>query len=127
MMLNLLNQFAALLLLTSADHMTAFSTSQVNDLVLLFLDLHTHGYIIAVIFTAFCLLPLGYLAYKSGYFPRVLALLLLIGPILGLIDHFGVFLFPSMADFTILVTLPQTIAEFSTCFWLLVKGANVPD
>ena len=126
-MLNLLNHFAALLLLNGADYLTVFTTDQLHALVLLFLTLHKHGYIIAAIFTSFCLLPLGYLVYKSGYFPRVLGLLLLIGPIFGLIDHFAVFLFPSFADFSILVTLPLIIAEFSTCGWLLLKGAKIPE
>ena len=127
MMLNLLNQFAALLLLTSADYTTVFGEDQLYALVMLFLDLHKHGYVIAVIFTGFCLLPLGYLVLKSGYLPRALGVLLIIGPIFGQIDHFGVFLFPDLADYSILLTLLQTLAEFSTCGWLLLKGAKIPE
>ena len=127
MMLNLLNHFAALLLLSGDNYLTVFTTDQLHAQVLFYLNLHEHGYIISAIFTSFCLLPLGYLVLKSGYFPRVLGVLLIIGPIFGLIDHFAVFLFPSFADFSMLVTLPLTIAEFSTCGWLLLKGAKIPE
>ncbi len=126
MMLNMLNHFIPLLLLSGADYLTEFSTAQLDALAYLFLDLHETGYLISAVFTSFCLLPLGYLVLKSGYFPRVLGLLLIIGPFLGLIDHFVVFLVPSY-ELSVLGTLPLVIAEFSTMVWLLVKGANVPE
>ena len=126
MMLNMLNHFIPLLLLSGADYLTEFSTAQLDALAYLFLDLHETGYLISAVFTSFCLLPLGYLVLKSGYLPRVLGLLLIIGPAIGLMDHFVVFLFPSY-DLSMLVTLPLTLAEFSTCGWLLLKGAKIPE
>ena len=47
MMLNMLNQFAPLILLSGADYLEKFSTGQLQTLVMFFLDLHSHGYFIA--------------------------------------------------------------------------------
>jgi hypothetical protein len=48
-----------------------------NALVLL-LDTQHYGYLIAQIFFGLWLVPLGYLAYKSGSFPRALGVLLVV-------------------------------------------------
>lgn len=53
--------------------------------------------------------------------------LLIIGFIIALIDHVAVFLFPSFDEFSLVGMLPTTLAEFSTCLWLLVKGAKIPE
>ncbi|MHC4073208.1 MAG: DUF4386 domain-containing protein, partial [Planctomycetota bacterium] len=50
-----------------------------DPLVMLFLDLHKHGIGIAQIFWGLWLLPLGYLVFKSGFLPRILGVLLIIG------------------------------------------------
>ncbi len=113
-MLNELNQFAVLLALQGAD--------QLQAMVPLFLDLHQLGVSIAGIFWGLWLFPMGYLVFKSGYLPRVLGILLIIGCFGYLIDSFAVFLIPnyqaSIAQFTFWgeVLLP---------LWLLIKGVNV--
>ncbi|MBW2250592.1 MAG: DUF4386 domain-containing protein [Deltaproteobacteria bacterium] len=68
-MLNLLNQFAALLLLSGADYLTVFAADQLQALVMLFLNLDEHGFMIAHIFWGLWLFPMGYLVFKSGYIP----------------------------------------------------------
>ncbi|MFX1511864.1 MAG: DUF4386 domain-containing protein [Promethearchaeota archaeon] len=124
MMLNNVNLVAVVLLLNSADYLTVFNDNELNALVLLFLDLHQYGYLISAVFTSFCLLPLGYLVLKSDNFPGFLGVLLIIGSILGLIDHFVYILFPSYEDLSMIVMLPLVIAELATCFFLLLKGAK---
>jgi hypothetical protein len=57
----MLNQFAALLLLNGAGYLTAFGTDQLHALVMFFLDLHYYGYYIAQISFGLWLLPLGYM------------------------------------------------------------------
>jgi hypothetical protein len=56
-MLNMLNQFAALWLLSGADHLTAFTTDQVQALVPFFRGLHEVGIMIAYIFWGLWLFP----------------------------------------------------------------------
>ena len=121
-MLNLLNQFVALLLLSGADYLTVFDASQLHALVLLFLELQSHGVSIAAIFWGLWLLPLGYLVFKSGYIPGILGILLIIGGFGYLIDFATFFLIPSsgveISQFTFM-------GELLLPLWLLIKGVNV--
>jgi hypothetical protein len=48
--INMLNQFAALLLLSGGDYLKVFQADQLQALAMLFLKLHGNGYIIAQIF-----------------------------------------------------------------------------
>lgn len=127
MSLNMLNQFAALLLLSGADYLSVFSIDQLQALALFFLDLHKYGYFIAQIFFGLWLLPLGYVGFKSGYFPKVLGLFVMLACFGHLIQYFQVFLFPDYEAVTYPGLAIATIGEFSLCFWLLIKGVAVPE
>lgn len=124
MMLNMLNQFAALLLLSGAGYLEVFTTDQLQALALLFLDFHSHGYFIAGMFSGLFLLPLGYLVFKSGYIPKVLGVLLMAGCFGYLTELIFVFIFPSYAVISYLGLAVAIIAEFSITFWLLLKGVE---
>jgi hypothetical protein len=69
---------------------------------------------------------LGYLVYRSGYFPKVLGVLLVIASFSYLTNSFTGFLFPSyQAIISQIIIAPTVIAELSFTFWLLFKGLNV--
>jgi hypothetical protein len=121
-MLNALNQFAALLLLSGADYLTVFTADQLQALVPLFLDLHEHGINIAGIFWGLWLFPMGYLVYKSGFLPRILGVLLMIGCFGYVIESVTFFLFPG---FDFIITQFTPIGEILLPLWLLIKGVNV--
>ena len=122
---NLLSHYAPLLLLSGDNYLSAFGTDQLNGLVMFFLDLHSHGYMVAQIFFGLYLFPLGYLVYKSRFFPRVLGALLMIGSFGHLMDFFVYYIFPNYESIiTSNLTLPGDIAEFSFCIWLLIIGAK---
>jgi hypothetical protein len=70
--LNMLNQLAAMLLLSGADYLKVFPADQLQALAMLFLNLYKIGLIIAQIFYGTWLFPLGYLVFKSGFLPRIL-------------------------------------------------------
>ena len=70
MCLNEIFQFAAVLVATDRSYVAAFSAAGANALVLLLLDMHHYGFLIAQIFFGLWLVPLGYLTLKSGWFPR---------------------------------------------------------
>lgn len=126
MCLNMLNHLAALLILEKGSMMAAFSSEQINELVALFLDLHKHAYRIAQLFFGIWLFPLGYLAYKSGFIPKIIGILLMIACGSFLLDFFLFFLVPDYsASLSSIVTLPTTIGEFAMCLWLLIKGVRV--
>jgi hypothetical protein len=123
--INLLNHFAALLLLSGAEYLTVFETDQLHALVLLFLNAHRYGYLIGGAFFGLHCFILGYLLFKSDLFPRVLGVLLIVASFGYLIESFGNFLFPRYQEFFIwIVAVPAVIAELSLCLWLLIKGVK---
>jgi len=122
--INELNQFAALLLLSGADYLTVFETDQLHSLVLFFLDLREGGFAIAGIFWGLWLLPFGYLVYKSGFLPRIIGILLIIGCFGYLIDFFTFFLFP---NFDVVVSNFTGVGEILIALWLLIRGVNVEE
>jgi hypothetical protein len=96
--------------------------------VLFFAELHAQGYLIGGIFFGLWLLPLGYLVYRSGYFPRVLGIMLMVGCFGYLTDAFVSSLFPSVgASVGLIFALVAGIAELSFLMWLLIIGAKVPQ
>jgi hypothetical protein len=124
-MLNELNRFIALLLLSGADYLTVFTADQLQALVPLFLDLHEQGVTIAGIFWSLWLFPMGYLAFKSGFIPRILGVLLIIAGFGYLIDSFAVFLLPNFYAPISQFILFTTYGELLFPLWLLIKGVNV--
>ena len=125
MCLNMIHQYAALLILEGSCLMQAFDGSQADSLILLFMNLHKHGYRIAQIFFGIWLFPLGLLAYRSGFIPRLIGVLLMIACFSFLAGFFLFFLLPGYsAGLSSLVTLPTTIGEFALCLWLLIKGVK---
>ena len=122
--INLLIQYAAIELLSGASYLTVFEADQLHAQVMLYLDLYEAGLRIAYIFWGLWLLPLGYLVYKSGFLPRILGVLLMIGCFGYLIDFFQYFLFPNFEVITYPGLAVATVAEFSLCGWLLIKGVK---
>jgi hypothetical protein len=65
---------------------------------------------------------MGYLAYKSGFLPRILGILLMIGCFGYVIQSFAVFLLPS---FKVNIIFYTSWGELLFVLWLLIKGVNV--
>jgi hypothetical protein len=121
--LNMLNQFAALLVLNGSNtYLSVFATEQLNALVLLFLNMHHVGYLIAQIFFGLWLFPLGYLIVQSGFMPKLVGIMLMVACVGYLADFFLFFLYPS---FPVVVSEFTFIGELLLMLWLLIKGVNV--
>lgn len=127
MFINMLFHFAALLLLSGADYLTVFTADQLYAQVMFFLNLYTTGVMVATIFHGLWLFPLGFLVYKSGYFPKILGIFLMMACFGFLIESFAFFLLPPSY---VAITYPgivfEIIGEFGFCGWLLIKGAKIP-
>lgn len=123
---NLLNHFGALLVATDPVYTVGLSAEGRAATATLLLDLHRHGYHIAQIFFALWLLPLGFLVYRSGYFPRVLGVLLMIG-CGGYLAGVGVtYLAPSFeSGLAPVFALPAGLAEVLFLLWLMARGARI--
>jgi hypothetical protein len=124
--LNLLNQYTALTIATSQDYTRAFGRPGSDALTLLFAGMQDNGYYISAVFWGLWLLPLGYLVIKSGYVPKMLGALLIIGGAGYLADLFTRFLVAGIAPAISVFVIPGAVAEFLFMAWLLVKGVEVP-
>src|SRR2546430_6473590 len=76
--LNAVFQFAGLRVATDDSYVAAFGAAGSNALVQLLLAIKHYGTLAAQVFFGLWLAPLGYLAYKSGLFPRALGVVLVI-------------------------------------------------
>lgn len=123
--LNLLNYAFVLQLLTGGEYLAVFSPEQVNALVTLFLDAHSVGFTIGIAFLVPHVLILGYLIFKSGYFPKVLGILFIAAGVGYLFDTIGLLLIPSYTTTPGLIAMVIAIAEIAFPIWLLVKGVNL--
>ena len=122
--INMLNQFATLLLMSGAGYLSVFSADQLHALGMLFFNLHEYGYSIAVISWGFYLLPLGYLVFKSGFLPKILGVLLMLAGFFDFIQFIQVFLFPNYEVITYPGLAVAMIAEFGLALWLLIMGVK---
>jgi hypothetical protein len=120
-------QFAALRVAEDASYAAAFGTAGANALVLLLLDMHHYGYLIAQIYFGLWLVPLGYLAYRSGMFPKALGVVLVVAGVSYVVDMLAAFLVPEVSkQMHGFLAIPPTIAEVWMLGYLLVKGVKVP-
>jgi hypothetical protein len=123
--LNDVFQFESVRVATNPSYMASLGTAGSNALVLLLLDIHHYGFLIAQIFFGLWLVPLGYLAYKSGMFPRVLGVTLIVGGACYLVGMLAVFLSPDFGErINALITIPCTVAEVWMLGYLLVFGVR---
>jgi hypothetical protein len=125
--LNAVFQFEGLQVATTASYATAFGAAGSQALVLLLLDIQHYGTLAAQVFFGLWLAPLGYLAYKSGLFPRALGVVLVAATVSYLADLFAAFLLPDLAKqiHAFLIIVPA-IAEIWMVLYLLVVGVRAP-
>ena len=125
--LNQLNQYTALTIATSDHYARAFGGPGSDGLALLFATMQHNGYLIDSMFFGLWLLPLGYLVIRSGYFPKPLGVLLIIGCIAYIASMFMRILAPAVGTSTapLFITIAGT-AELCFLAWLLIKAVNAP-
>lgn len=122
--LNMLNQYAPILLLSGAGHLSAFNPAQLQTLSMVFLDMYNHGTIIVEIFWGLWLIPLGLLVYKSGFIPKMLGVLLIVGCFGHLISFLSIFLFPGYSAILTPIANTVMLGELPIFLWLLIKGVK---
>jgi hypothetical protein len=128
--LNAVFQFEALQVTIGNTYVSAFGTAGANALVLLLLDIQHFGTLSAQVFFGLWLAPLGYLAYKSGLFPKALGVVLIAAAACYLVDLFAAFLAPGFAkQIHPFIVIVPAIAEIWMVLYLLVVGVRTvkPD
>jgi len=118
-------EFEGLQVATGAVNFTSFGAGGSNSVVLLLLDAQHYGLLVAQIFFGLWLAPLGYLAIKSGWFPKSLGILLIIGTVCYLIDFLVAFISPGISQMIHgYITIPSAFAEIWMVYYLLVTGVR---
>ncbi len=129
-LLNEVLEFAGLRAATGAVNLASLGPAGSHAMVLLLLDTQHYGFLIAQIFFGLWLVPLGYLAWKSGMFPKVLGVLLIAGGACYLAGTLAAFLAPASGQqINTFITIPSAIAEICMVVYLLVIGVRTaqPD
>jgi hypothetical protein len=124
---NLLNKIAPLILLGGADYLSVFTKPQLDALALGFLSLNSDGNTVDSVFWGLWLFPFGILVIRSGFFPRVLGILLLVAGFGYVTSSLTSIVLPAYSQVVSRATMPLLFGEFPIIFWLLIKGAKVPQ
>jgi hypothetical protein len=121
---NLLNYYAALLVLGGTAEAAAFEPGQQQALASLFLDLHSHGYDLGLLFFGCSSVILGLLVVRSPRFPAILGYGLVAAGAVYLTGSFIRFALPQFVAIFAPVYGVSLVAELSFCLWLLVRGVR---
>jgi hypothetical protein len=122
----ILNQFAALALLSGEPYSGALPAAQLQALAYLPGDLSHADYSLHTVFFGFDILCTAYLVLRSGLLPRVIGVLLAIDGVAYLVYSFVDILAPEFAaDLVPWIQFPALLGEGAFCLWLLVVGVNV--
>ena len=124
---NTLNHFGALLVLSQADFLNVFNPEQRNALAFIFLRLaNGSGQGLLEIFWAPYYFTFGLLVIRSRFLPKILGILLMIMGTGFAFNVFEKFLLPQFypALFTQLAMFGGALGGIPTILWLLIKGAK---
>jgi hypothetical protein len=121
-------EIAALVALGGDDYLKSFDPRQLHTLAYMSLRVHGLGYGASLLFFGFCCVLFGYLIHQSGYLPRTLGVLLIVGGVGYVLFSLAQMLAPAFAGRVLFpwLMLPAFPAELGLALWLLVKGVNLP-
>jgi Domain of unknown function (DUF4386) len=88
--------------------------------------LHAQAYLLALVFFGFYCVLLGYLIFRSTFFPIFLGILVALSGLALLTNSFTIFLSPGAG--TVVAPFMDAldgIGEISLALWLLLVGVNI--
>jgi hypothetical protein len=121
---NVLNDIAALVLVSGPDFLAAFDRAQRDALAYLFLRLHSQGITVASVFWGLWLFPFGLLVIRCRFIPRLFGYLLMVAGVGYLAASFTTLVLPAYAPLVSRIALPMEMAEIPIVFYLLIRGAR---
>ena len=128
--LNTVFEFEGMRVATGSSFAAALASGGSNGLVLMLLDAQYYGDLITSVFYGLWLVPLGYLAYKSGMFPKALGMALITGCVCYHAKLLAAFLAPDL--WTVIqgyLKIPIWVFELWMVLYLLLIGVRTvkPD
>lgn len=126
--LNAVFELEGLRVATGAVNLASLGPAGSNALTLLLVDTHHYGLLAAQIFMGLWLVPLGYLAFRSGWFPKSLGVLLVAGGACYLVDMLAAILVPDVSQkIHAFIGMACGIAEIWAVGYLLVVGVRTEN
>jgi hypothetical protein len=128
--INTIFAFEGMRVATGISYAAFLGTGGANSLVLMLLDTQHYGYSIASVFYGLWLFPLGYLAYKSGLFPKALGVALVVAGVCYHANLLTAFLSPGLNTVTqSYLSFPIWVFELWMVLYLLLIGVRTvkPD
>ena len=124
----LLNYVNVLLLISGDDYVSSFGIEKFQSQVMLSLDAFGSMWSVGLMVFGLHIFLLGYLAFKSGYIPKVWGVLLLIASFGYVITNSAKLLMPTYdnykTEFELIFIIPM-LSEVGLGIWLLIKGVKV--
>ena len=124
---NVLNDIAALILVSGAEFLNVFNKAQLDALAYLFIRLHGQGINVVSIFWGLWLFPFGMLVIRSRFIPRVFGILLMIAGSAMVAESFVSLVVPRYTSLVSQVTSPLALGELPIVFWLVIRGARAAE
>jgi hypothetical protein len=123
--LNAVFLFEGLQVATDSFYASAFGAAGASGIVMILIEIQHYGTLAAQVFFGLWLAPLGYLAYKSGLFPKALGVILVMATVSYVVDVAVAFASPELSKqvHTFLIIAP-VISEVWMVLYLLVKGVR---
>ena len=124
---NLVHRTAPLVLLSGADFLSVFTKPQPDALALGFLRFgNTLGQLLTA-FWSLWLFPFGILTIKSGFFTRILGVLLFVSGFAYVLTCLARLVFPAQFQMISPVLTPLYLGELAMVLWLPIMGAKAPQ
>lgn len=122
---NVFTSILTLVALGGAGYLAVFSAEQQDALALFFQEANDYVVLTWGFFFALSLLLTGWLVYRSGFFPKIPGVLLMLAGIGYFAQSYGTFVAPGLTDVLETVVLVLAIpGELVFALWLLIKGVD---
>jgi len=113
------------LMISKGEVLKSLSAIQKQDFAALFLTIHNYGLAFLEIFWGIWLIPLGLLVFWSGFIPRLIGVLLILGGAAYMADSFAFLLLPGADLFVSKFIIIASLGEIAIMLWLLIFGVKV--
>lgn len=123
---NLFTSGIVLLILGGTGYLAAFEPAQLDALAALFVEANNFGVMVWGLLFGIHLALLGYLIYRSGFWPRLIGALVMVASVGYLAQSYGHLVAPEHDGFfEVLVIALAAPGELAFTIWLLWKGVDV--
>lgn len=122
---NVFTSIATLVAVGGAGYLAVFSAGQADALALFFQEANDSIVLVWGLFFALSLVLTGWLAYRSGFMPKLPGILLALAGLGYFVQSFGVLIAPALAGPLEIVVIVLAIpGELVFALWLLIKGVD---